>query len=78
MTESVIRAVRQIGPHFNPEVLRQTREDETFHCNVGERFARHGYVLLVPNYRLAPAGTRPAGPQSGLSYECPTAMVCRP
>lgn len=120
VTEGLIRAVQQIGPHFNPEVLRQTRdiyrphiaatdasirvdrdlaygpharhrldryrcgtdtrpllvfihgggfvagskdEDGTFHRNVGEYFARHGYVTLVPNYRLAPADTWPAGAQ---------------
>jgi triacylglycerol lipase len=36
-------------------------EDGTFHRNVGEYFAHHGFVCLVPNYRLAPAHPWPAG-----------------
>jgi acetyl esterase/lipase len=117
---SIRSAVRAIGPHFNPEVLRQTRdiyrphsaatdasttaqrdieygpharhrldlyrsgsgrrpvlvfvhgggfvggskdEDGTFHRNVGEYFARHGFLAIVPNYRLAPADPWPAGAQ---------------
>lgn len=111
-------AVQALGPQFNPDILRQTRdiyrphisasdpditsrkdmaygpherhrvdvyrcgtnlrpmlvfihgggfvagskdEDGTFHRNVGEYFARHGYVTLVPNYRLAPSDPWPAG-----------------
>lgn len=117
---SIRAAVRALGPNFNPDVLRQTRdiyrphiaetsraiavhrnveygphsrhrldvyrcgsnprpivvfvhgggfvagskdEDGTFHRNVGEYFARHGYIALVPNYRLAPSDTWPAGAQ---------------
>ncbi|NBS66753.1 MAG: alpha/beta hydrolase, partial [Betaproteobacteria bacterium] len=38
-------------------------EDGTFHRNVGEYFARHGYAAIVPNYRLAPSDPWPAGAQ---------------
>jgi acetyl esterase/lipase len=38
-------------------------EDGTFHRNVGEYFARHGFVALVHNYRLAPDHPWPAGAQ---------------
>ena len=39
------------------------REDETFHRNVGEYFARHGFLTLITNYRLAPDHPWPAGGQ---------------
>jgi len=37
--------------------------DGVFYRNVGIYFARHGYLALVANYRLAPAHPWPAGSQ---------------
>ncbi len=37
--------------------------DGVFYRNVGIYFARHGYLALVANYRLAPANPWPAGAQ---------------
>jgi triacylglycerol lipase len=39
------------------------RGDKAGRDNVGHYFARHGFVTLVANYRLAPAHTWPAGAQ---------------
>ena len=39
------------------------QEDETYHRNVGEYFARNGFLTLITNYRLAPAHPWPAGAQ---------------
>jgi len=32
-----------------------------FYANVGTYFARHGYLTVIPNYRLAPGAPWPAG-----------------
>lgn len=37
--------------------------DGVFYGNLGVYFARHGYVTVVANYRLAPANPWPAGAQ---------------
>jgi dipeptidyl aminopeptidase/acylaminoacyl peptidase len=37
--------------------------DGVFYGNVGVYFARHGYLALIANYRLAPAHPWPAGAQ---------------
>jgi len=39
------------------------RGDKHERANAGRYFARHGYLALVPNYRLAPAHGWPAGAQ---------------
>ena len=49
--------------HGGGFVAGSKREDETFHRNVGEYFARHGFVTLITNYRLAPDHPWPAGAQ---------------
>ena len=38
-------------------------EDGVYYRNVGEYFARRGFVAIVPNYRLAPDHPWPAGAQ---------------
>ncbi len=37
--------------------------DGVFYGNLGVYFAKHGYLTIVANYRLAPAGAWPAGAQ---------------
>lgn len=37
--------------------------DGIFYGNLGTYFAKHGYLTIVANYRLAPAAQWPAGPQ---------------
>src|SRR5262249_16979335 len=37
--------------------------DGVFYGNLGIYFARHGFLTIVANYRLAPAHPLPAGPQ---------------
>ena len=37
--------------------------DGVFYGNLGVYFARHGYLTIVANYRLAPAHPWPAGSQ---------------
>lgn len=39
------------------------RGDKGQRANAGWFFARHGYVTVLPNYRLAPESTWPSGPQ---------------
>jgi acetyl esterase len=39
------------------------RGDKSDRENIGQYFARQGMVVIVPNYRLAPAHTWPAGAQ---------------
>jgi acetyl esterase len=39
------------------------RGDKGERANVGYAFARAGYLVLMPNYRLAPAHRWPAGPE---------------
>lgn len=39
------------------------RGDKSNRANAGWYFARHGIVTVVPNYRLAPDGRWPSGPQ---------------
>ena len=38
-------------------------EDGVYYRNGGEYFARHGFLAIVPNYRLAPEHPWPAGAQ---------------
>jgi acetyl esterase/lipase len=35
--------------------------DGVFYCNLGRWLARHGYLAVLPNYRLAPGDVWPAG-----------------
>ena len=49
--------------HGGGFIAGSKREDETFHRNVGEYFARHGFLTLITNYRLAPKDPWPAGGQ---------------
>jgi triacylglycerol lipase len=43
------------------------RGDKRDRENVGQYFARQGMVVIVPNYRLAPAHTWPAGAQDAVA-----------
>jgi acetyl esterase/lipase len=49
--------------HGGGFIAGSKREDETFHRNVGEYFARHGFLTLITNYRLAPENPWPDGAQ---------------
>lgn len=40
--------------HGDAFVTGSKREDGTYHRNVGEYFARQGFLTLITNYRLAP------------------------
>jgi acetyl esterase len=46
------------------------RGDKSNRENVGQYFARNGFVTLVPNYRLAPANPWPAGAEDVVRAFC--------
>jgi acetyl esterase/lipase len=46
------------------------RGDKSERENIGQYFARNGFVTLVPNYRLAPAHVWPAGAEDVVRAYC--------
>ncbi len=46
------------------------RGDKSDRENIGQYFARNGFVTLVPNYRLAPAHVWPAGAEDVVRAYC--------